>query len=89
MGPQVASVKKTLTLINSILDIDMQGVKSVKYKTTDARFLFVTPPSVADLEKRLRGRGVLRPKNPLPRDLQQPRLKSSTQNSRPRPNIGQ
>ncbi|CCE89769.1 guanylate kinase TDEL_0A04370 [Torulaspora delbrueckii] len=58
-GTTVASVKKVADSGRTcILDIDMQGVKSVKYKTDlDARFLFVAPPSVADLEKRLRGRG--------------------------------
>lgn len=58
-GTTVASVKKvTESGRTCILDIDMQGVKSVKYKTDlDARFLFVAPPSVEDLEKRLRGRG--------------------------------
>lgn len=58
-GSTVASVNKvTESGKTCILDIDMQGVKSVKYKTNlDARFLFVAPPSLEDLEARLRGRG--------------------------------
>lgn len=40
-----------------ILDIDMQGVKSVKNSTLDARYLFVSPPSIDTLRERLVGRG--------------------------------
>lgn len=40
-----------------ILDIDMQGVKSVKRTKLNARFVFVEPPSIQDLRKRLEGRG--------------------------------
>ncbi|GEQ70342.1 hypothetical protein JCM33374_g4018 [Metschnikowia sp. JCM 33374] len=40
-----------------ILDIDMQGVKSVKKAQIDARFLFLSPPSIDSLRERLSGRG--------------------------------
>ncbi|KAJ1835181.1 guanylate kinase [Coemansia sp. RSA 2706] len=40
-----------------ILDIDVQGVKSVKKTDLGARFIFVAPPSEEELEKRLRSRG--------------------------------
>ncbi|KAJ2345364.1 guanylate kinase [Coemansia sp. RSA 2618] len=40
-----------------ILDIDVQGVKSVKDTDLGARFIFVAPPSEEELEKRLRSRG--------------------------------
>lgn len=41
-----------------ILDIDIQGVRSCKKAGFDAdKYLFIAPPSMADLEKRLRGRG--------------------------------
>ncbi|MCJ1475387.1 guanylate kinase [Lambiella insularis] len=40
-----------------ILDIEMEGVKQVKRTDLHARFLFLAPPSVEVLEKRLRGRG--------------------------------
>jgi guanylate kinase len=40
-----------------LLDIDVQGCESVKRTSLNARFLFVAPPSLEVLEKRLRGRG--------------------------------
>ena len=41
-----------------ILDIDVQGAEICKKAASlNARFLFVAPPSVEELEKRLRGRG--------------------------------
>lgn len=46
-----------------ILDIDMQGVKAVKTKDLNARFLFIAPPSVDDLRKRLEGRGTETPES--------------------------
>lgn len=40
-----------------VLDIEMEGVKQVQASSIDARYVFVKPPSVEELEKRLRGRG--------------------------------
>ncbi|KAI1306268.1 hypothetical protein EDD11_004822 [Mortierella claussenii] len=40
-----------------ILDIDMQGVKLVKKTDLNPWYLSVQPPSIPELEKRLRGRG--------------------------------
>ena len=40
-----------------ILDIDVQGVRNVKTSTLDAIYIFIAPPSMEELEKRLRGRG--------------------------------
>eukprot|EP01035_Chromulina_nebulosa_P018575 gene18575-24300_t len=40
-----------------ILDIDIQGVQGVKASKLDAKYIFISPPSVEELEKRLRGRG--------------------------------
>ncbi|KAJ2009796.1 guanylate kinase [Coemansia thaxteri] len=40
-----------------ILDIDVQGVKSVKNTDLGARFVFVAPPTEEELERRLRSRG--------------------------------
>ena len=40
-----------------LLDIDVQGAQKVKASSLDARYLFVAPPSMEDLESRLRGRG--------------------------------
>ncbi|XP_057821889.1 guanylate kinase 1 isoform X2 [Cryptomeria japonica] len=40
-----------------ILDIDVQGARSVRNSTLNALFIFICPPSLEELEKRLRGRG--------------------------------
>ena len=40
-----------------ILEIEIQGALKVKERFPDALLLFVTPPSAAELENRLRGRG--------------------------------
>ena len=40
-----------------VLDIDVQGATSVKAAKVDAAFVFISPPSMAELERRLRGRG--------------------------------
>lgn len=40
-----------------VLDIDVQGVKQIRQTDLDPILVFVKPPSIADLEKRLRGRG--------------------------------
>ena len=41
----------------TILDIDMQGVISVKESNVPAKYIFIAPPSMIELENRLRGRG--------------------------------
>lgn len=40
-----------------VLDIDVQGVMKVKESSLNPRYLFIAPPSMEALEKRLRGRG--------------------------------
>lgn len=40
-----------------ILDIDVQGARSVRASSLDAIFIFICPPSFEELEKRLRSRG--------------------------------
>ena len=40
-----------------ILEIDWQGARSVRAAAPDAISIFILPPSVAELERRLRGRG--------------------------------
>ena len=40
-----------------ILDIDVQGVKSVKETEVQAKYVFLSPPSLPILEQRLRDRG--------------------------------
>jgi len=51
VSPQIRSLGKVC-----ILDIDVQGVQSVKRSNLDCKYLFVKPPSILDLEKRLTGR---------------------------------
>lgn len=43
--------------INAILEIEIQGGMKVKEKEPDTVMIFVVPPSMEELEKRLRGRG--------------------------------
>ena len=40
-----------------LLDIDIQGAQNVKKSDIEAYYLFIAPPSMDELEKRLRGRG--------------------------------
>jgi guanylate kinase len=40
-----------------ILDIDVQGVRNVKKSSLDPHYVFIAPPSMEQLEERLRGRG--------------------------------
>lgn len=40
-----------------LLDIEMEGVKQIKQANIDARYIFISPPSIEVLEARLRGRG--------------------------------
>ncbi|RDX96458.1 Guanylate kinase 2 [Mucuna pruriens] len=40
-----------------ILDIDVQGARSVRASSLEAMFIFICPPSMEQLEKRLRDRG--------------------------------
>ena len=42
---------------NVLLDIDVQGGRAVRRIYADGVFLFILPPSLERLEKRLRGRG--------------------------------
>jgi guanylate kinase len=44
-----------------ILDIDIQGVKSCRKRAFDGLYIFVAPPTIADLEKRLVHRGTETP----------------------------
>ena len=42
---------------NVLLEIEVQGAKQVKTKMPEAVLIFILPPSLEELEKRLRGRG--------------------------------
>jgi len=39
-----------------LLEIDWQGARQVRREAPDARLIFIVPPSIAELETRLRGR---------------------------------
>ncbi len=43
--------------LDVLLDIDVQGAEQVRAAGNTAVFLFIAPPSLAELERRLRGRG--------------------------------
>ena len=49
--------EKTSKGIDIILDIDVQGGMLVKERAPHAILIFIAPPSMEELEKRLRGRG--------------------------------
>lgn len=40
-----------------ILDIDIQGAQSVRKSSLDSKYLFILPPSMEELEARIRKRG--------------------------------
>lgn len=57
-GTSIKSVDDvTKSGLTCLLDIDMQGVKSIKNTTIDARYLFLSPPSIEELKDRLEKRG--------------------------------
>jgi guanylate kinase len=43
--------------MNVILDIEVQGARQVRKKMPEAVLIFIAPPSMEELERRLRGRG--------------------------------
>ena len=49
--------------INVALDIEIQGARQVREKMPDTVMIFVTPPSMAELRRRLSGRGTETPEN--------------------------
>jgi guanylate kinase len=40
-----------------LLEVDVQGALQLRERRRDARFIYLLPPSLAELERRLRGRG--------------------------------
>lgn len=43
--------------MNVVLDIEVQGARQVRRKMPEAVLIFIAPPSIEELERRLRGRG--------------------------------
>ena len=55
--PKAMVEEKLAAGINVLLEIEVQGALQIKKIYPDSLLLFVTPPSVEELERRLRGRG--------------------------------
>jgi guanylate kinase len=53
-GPIMDCINSGITIL---LDIEVQGAKQVMSKDLDAITIFIVPPDMKELEKRLRGRG--------------------------------
>ena len=57
-GTSAHYVEKTLNNGNNVLlEIDTQGALQIMKKYPNAEYIFILPPSLKDLENRLRGRG--------------------------------
>lgn len=56
-GTPLAQLEEKLALGSVILDIEPKGAAIVKQKRPDATLIFIMPPSMEELERRLRGRG--------------------------------
>jgi len=56
-GTTIAGVEDVVrTGKRCILDIEMEGVKNVKKTNLNARFVFIQPPSLIELARRLKSR---------------------------------
>ena len=56
-GTPKAQLEEKLQLGHVILDIEPNGAFNVRAQRPDATLIFIAPPSVEELERRLRGRG--------------------------------
>ena len=55
--PRAYVEEKLAAGMNVLLDIEVQGARQIHEKKPDAVMIFIIPPSLKELEKRLRGRG--------------------------------
>ena len=58
-GTSIAEIQRARTLggcRGMIFDIDYQGARQIRAKVPDVTSVFILPPSMAELERRLRGR---------------------------------
>lgn len=56
-GTPKGQLEEKLRLSNVILDIEPNGAFAVRKERPDATLIFIMPPSMEELERRLRGRG--------------------------------
>lgn len=56
-GTPNAQLEEKLAISHVILDIEPKGAQIVHQKRPDATLIFIMPPSMEELERRLRGRG--------------------------------
>ena len=56
-GTPTGQLEDKLQLGHVLLDIEPVGAKNVRNKRNDATLIFIMPPSMEELERRLRGRG--------------------------------
>jgi len=56
-GTPMQQLNDKLTTGSVLLDIEPKGAEIVRKKRADAVLIFIMPPSVEELERRLRGRG--------------------------------
>jgi guanylate kinase len=58
-GTSVSEIERARELGKEgiLFDIDYQGARQIKAKLPEATAVFILPPSLAELERRLRGRG--------------------------------
>ena len=59
--PKQPVIEKLAAGIDVILEIDMQGALKVKENYPDGVFIFILPPSMSELRRRLTGRGTETP----------------------------
>ena len=60
--PRAYGEEKLDAGLNVILDIEVQGARQVNEKKPDAVKIFIIPPSLEELERRLKGRGTDTPR---------------------------
>ncbi len=56
-GTPTDQLEEKLETGHVLLDIEPVGAKNVRQKRSDATLIFIMPPSMEELERRLRGRG--------------------------------
>jgi guanylate kinase len=57
-GTSLSEIEVARKTANGVLfDVDYQGARQIKARTPEAVGVFILPPSLAELERRLRGRG--------------------------------